>query len=186
MKNSTGHFAIFIAFVILITTCNDKKDDQPAAPAFPHVFEVQKIDCESNVELCNRKPGLKFTALAPVVEDNRPNWRLELRVRFEPQPYTLTICCDTIPRLIDSLRMMNEALENLRRDKPERAERTCQLPDGITISIYYSKDLAGTGEYSSMEFGKVVDGSIFFVYTKEQFEKLIADIEERFKTCCLD
>jgi hypothetical protein len=186
MKISIKQRLILFALIPVIAGCNDKGDNNnnpPAAPVFPRFFEVKKIDCESNVELCNRKPGLKFTALAPLVQDN---WRLELRVSYQPDPYTLTICCDTIPRLIDSLKMMQETLENFRRDKPERAEKTCQLPDGITITVFYSKDLAGTGEYSAVEFGKVSDGSVFYVYTKQQFDDLFRDINERFRTCCLE
>lgn len=185
MKILSILFRVFI-FSIPFFSCNDKNGDKQKKPfTFTDIFKVRKTDCESNVELCNRKPGLKFTALAPVVEDNRPNWRLELRVRYEPEPYSLTICCDTIPALIDSLNRLHAVLENFRRDKPERAERTCQLPDGITITVYYSKNLAGTGEYSSLEFGKAHDGAVFYLHTKEEFDKFMEDLNERFRTCCL-
>ncbi|MCC6972047.1 MAG: hypothetical protein IT434_17685 [Phycisphaerales bacterium] len=147
---------------------------------------MKKIDCESNVELCNRKPGLMFTGFAPRVVQNKPNWDLSLRVEYYPDPYTLTICCDSIPRLIDSLTMMNEVLESFKREKPERAEKTCQLADSVTITIIYVKDLAGTGEYHSLEFGKVSEGSVFFLHNKDVLDKLIEDINERFRTCCLN
>jgi hypothetical protein len=178
------HFLVLFSVTVFFFFCNDKGDNQPQPVKIPRIFSVKKIDCESNVELCNRKPGLTFTALAPVVEYNRPNWRLDLRVSYTPQPYTLTICCDTIPALIDSLNKMHALLENYRRDKPEKEEKSCQLPDGITISVFYSKDLAGTGEYSSMEFGKVADGSVFYIHTKDQFDKFMKDLNERFRTCC--
>lgn len=186
MKLSSYTFILIFA-LWSVAACNGKDEKEPAKPfVYTEIFAVKKIDCESNVELCNRKPGLKFTALAPVVEDNRPNWRLEIRVRYEPEPYTLTICCDTIPRLIDSLKMMHELLENFRRDKPDWVNRTCELPDSLSISIVFVKDLSGTGEYSALEFGKVSDGSVFYIHTKEQFDKLMADLEERFRTCCLN
>jgi hypothetical protein len=180
------HFLVLFSVTIFFFFCNDKGDNQPQPFKIPRIFSVNKIDCESNVELCNRKPGLKFTALAPVVENNRPNWRLELRVSYQHELYTLTICCDSIPRFIDSMNIMHQTLETYRRDKPERAEKTCTLPDEVSISVCYNKNLAGTGEYGSLEFGKVADGSVFFIHTKEQFDEFMKDLNERFRTCCLD
>ena len=162
------------------------QDDEKKQLVFPELLDVKKIDCESNVELCNRKPGIKFTGFAPRVIQNKPNWDLSLRVEYYPDPYTLTICCDSIPRLIDSLTMMIEMLDTYIQEKPERAEKTCQLADAVTITIIYVKDLSGTGEYYSLEFGKVSEGSVFFFHKKEAPEKLIADINERFRTCCLN
>ncbi len=174
-------------FILLVTgffifSCNDK-EDKPIT--INELLDIKKIDCESNVELCNRKPGLKFTGLAPRVVQNKPDWNLELRVQYYPEEYTLTICCDSIPRLIDSLTMMYEQLESYKREKPERAERTCQLADTISITVVYVKDLGGRGEYYSLEFGRVPDRSVFFIYKKEALEQLIEDINERFRTCCL-
>ncbi|HMU47302.1 MAG TPA: hypothetical protein PKC72_13100 [Chitinophagaceae bacterium] len=185
MKASVFHGLVFLAFCFIAAGCNGKdgKKDRIIVTRF---FEVKRIDCESNVELCNRKPGLKFTALAPKVEDNRPNWRLELRVQYEPEPYTLTICCDTIPSLIDSLKMMHDTLEHYRTTKPERGVKTCNLPDSLSIYITYRKNFLESGEWSCLEFGKPSEGTVFFVHTKEQFDKLIHDIEERFRTCCLN
>ncbi|MCC7523458.1 MAG: hypothetical protein IT250_01475 [Chitinophagaceae bacterium] len=171
----------FVAVVFLLS-CKGK-DEQPII--FNDLLDIKQIDCESGVELCNRKPGLKFTGFAPRVVQNKPDWNLELRVDYYPDKYTLTICCDSIPRLIDSLSMMFELLESYKRDKPERAERTCLLPDSVSITTIYVRDLSGTGEFYSLEFGKIPERSVFFITQKKTLEKLIEDIKERFSTCCL-
>ena len=174
---------LFVIAATLFFSCNDR-DEQPIT--INELLDVKKIDCASNVELCNRKPGLRFTGFAPRVVQNKPDWNLDLRVQYYPEEYTLTICCDSVPQLIDSLVMMSEALESYKRDKPERVERTCQLSDTISITIVYVKDLAGTGEYYSLEFGRVPDRSVFIIHRKEALEKLIEDMNERFRTCCLN
>lgn len=175
-------FPFCLLGTILFSSCDDKEQKRFVIPDF---LDVKKIDCESTVELCNRKPGLKFTGFAPRVVQNKPDWDLSLRVEYYPDSYSLTICCDSIPRLIDSLSMMNEVLESFKNEKPERAEKTCQLADTVTITVIYVKDLAGTGEYSSLEFGKVSEGSVFFFHKPDAIKKLIEDINERFRTCCL-
>lgn len=63
------------------------------------------------------------------------------------------------------------------------------FPHNLFKMILYEdciKNLANTGEYLSLEFGKVAGGSVFFFHKKDALDKLIDDINERFRTCCLN
>jgi len=167
---------IQILFVLIFSSC--KGDEQPADNI--RVQSVVRIDCQSVVPQCNNKPGLKFSAFtfgrfipAPGGGD------------FELTPYDYTVCCEYIPNLIDSLKMLVDTLDGWLEEKPEEAERSATLPDGTMTTVKYIKKFLDQNDYYYIWFGNPSKEPVFYLLTKEEYEKFIKDVNDRFRTCCL-
>jgi|GEM_PF-4653858 len=164
------------ATAIILFSCND--DNQSGNNnKFLHVLQ---IDCESVVANCRNRPGLRFSGKAfgrwvePV---GKPGY-------FESKPYSYVVCCENIPALIDSMKSMHKLRQHWIRAQPDSMSKNITLPGNVQICVWYQKEFLDEGAFSYMWFGNSSVATLFYI-DMDEFERLVRDIEERYRTCCL-
>lgn len=168
-------FLLPVILFLFFISCNDDKKEENKV-VIERYLNVRKVDCESMVDSCDKRPGLKFSGLYE--NSYGPN-------KAEPTVYSYVICCSNIPAFIDTLKAAHDSLKAYHQNKPDSASHTWILPGGIKVKVKYYRKFLDTDDYDFFWFGDPDTApSVFYIYNDE-YEYLMNSINNRFRTCCL-
>lgn len=164
MKRSLQFIILLLIPCICFLSCKKKAK-------YNWEWRVLSIDCESMVAKCGNGPGLRF---------NSEKFGVDSTGDYEWIPFHYTICCENVPEFIDKMKHADSSRRAWKRDKTTM-DANYTVEGKTEIRVYYSKE----EEYSFMWFGHPTEAPVISIRLDE-FDKLIKDIEERFRTCCLE
>lgn len=171
MKKLLPFIPVLLSAGIFFSSCGNGK-----------TLHVLQIECESPVAQCGNGPAIRFSGekLGLWMEPSgKPG-------RFIRVPYSYILCCEYMPALIDSLKKAQALRQKSLEEKPGVTEKTYLLPDEKTkVHVYYNQHFIEDKEFSSMWFGEGPEAIVFYIDLKD-FDKLLKDIEDRYRTCCLE
>lgn len=173
MKGLFSFMLLLPATGIFFTSCRKNENSK--------INHVLSVECESPVPQCGNGPAIRFNGekLGIWMEPSgKPG-------NFVRVPYHYLVCCEYMPGLIDTLKKAHALRLKSIEEKPEETDKTYVLDDNTRVRILYKKHFIDDKEFSTLWFGEGTEGKIFYINLKE-FDDLIKDIEERYKTCCLE
>lgn len=183
MKNKLQFIPTLLVLCIFFLSCTNKEKEKDLSKVTNRIL---KVDCESMIPKCGNKPGLKFYG------ERLGMWRESLvdgEGDYERVPYEYIVCCEYVPGLIDTLKKADSLREAWIREKPEFIETNFAFgsaDDSIYVGVYYKNRWsdAEPDPFFYLSFGNPTQAPTFYISRKE-FAQLMKDIEERFRTCCL-
>ncbi len=172
MKRSVRLIFFLLMTCLFFLSCKKRSDDSWS-------YHVLSIECESMIEKCGNGPGLRFNS------EKTGNWIEPAgeEGHFEKIPFHYTICCENVPAFIDKMKYADSSRRAWIRDKPDFKDGNFTVDGNTEIRVYYGKNFSNE-LYSFMWFGHPTEAPVINV-DLDEFDKLVKDIEEKFRTCCL-